>query len=335
MPVSLLRAVIMFGLFYVQLLLFRQRNIFNYLMITCTAIMILMPWEIFSPGFQLSFGATAGIILFYKQYRKAFNRLPAIIADPAAVTLAAQVATLPVIIIQMNQINTAGLLSNLIIIPVITLIMGISLLALCISFISIPVAVFLGNVTHTIFRLSLDFTDFICMLKLNFFIYDISVILFIILLIGLLPLLNHRGIKKLKFYPVVLSVILCTIYLKKFYTYDNKNFTIRSGDSKAVIATENKKHILKLNLAEGIEIRNIIDSIKNKNPDIKIIELENGTYSSLLASKIIMNDYIIDEFRFNHIPELTGLFKKTIFQLDKDHVTVKFSINKNNFQEKS
>lgn len=334
MPVSLLRAVIMFALFYVNLLLNRQKNIFNYLMITCSIILIISPWEIFSPGFQLSFAATAGIIIFYKPFRKAFNGLPGIIGDTTAVTLAAQLTTLPIILIQMNQINTAGIISNLIIVPVITLIMGIALLALCVSFFSVTLAVILADITDIIFRLSLMFTDYISALKLNFFVYDISIVLIILLIIGALPLLNYKKIRKLKYTPVLLSVILCTIYLKKFYSDKNGEFTIKSGNSIAEVITENDRHVLKLNLAEEADGQEFITLIKNRNPDIKIIELENANYTSLLVSKVIMNDFIIDEFRFNKIPEIY-LIKKTLAQLDKDKVTIKFSMNKLNFREKT
>jgi competence protein ComEC len=334
-PVSLLRAVIMFALYFIQLLMFRQRNILNYLMITCSVILLIMPWEIFTPGFQLSFGATAGIILFYKQYRKSLNGLPPLIADTTAVTLAAQVTTLPIILVQMNQINTAGLFSNLIIIPVITLIMGLTLFTLCLSFISITVAGFIGNIIDSIFSLSLDFTDFICGMNLNFFVYDISIILCILLLTGLLPLLNFHIIKKLKFSPVLISLILCTLYLKNFYYFGGQDFTIENGNSKAVVRVENHRQILKLSLAEGSETREIISSIKKRNPDIKIIELENSTYSTLLASKILMNDYVIDEFRFNCIPEPSPTLKKTLFQLEKDNIAVKFQLNKKYFNAKT
>lgn len=333
MPVSLLRAAIMFAVFYIQLLLCRQRNIFNCMMITCTVILLISPWEIFSPGFQLSFAATAGIIVFYKQFMRALDGLPRIISNATAVTLAAQLTTLPVILVEMNQINTAGLVSNLLIVPVITLIMAVSALALGVSFFSITPAVLTGKIADIIFSLSLKVTDFISSLRLNFFIYDISFLLCLILLIGLIPLINHKQIRKLKFYPVLLSLILCTIYLKK--TLVNKmEFSVESGKSKAEVLTENGRHVLKLNLTDEADSQDFIIAIKSRNPDIRIIELDNVNYTSLLVSKILMNDYIIDEFRFNSIPE-PYLIRKILSQFDKDNIRVKFSTIKLNFQEKT
>ncbi len=325
MPVSLLRAVIMFGFLYLQLLLFRKRNVFNYLMLTCAVILYISPWEIFSPGFQLSFAATAGILIFYKQYRYSLKGFPAVIADTTAVTLSAQIVTLPIILFHMNQVNTSGLIANIIIIPLITLIMGMSIFVIMLSYISFSAAVFGGVITHHIFRLTLFITTFISNLELNFYVYNLTIPLILILLISLIPLINSRRSKQLKFYPILLSALLCTIYLKKNYQFNSSSYIITNNNSKAEITREGKRQSLKLSLEEDCDIDNILREVKTKNPDIKIIELCNDTSSTLVASKRIMNDYMVDEFRFNKIPDLNNMLKKIIFQLEKDNVIVKFT----------
>ena len=327
MPVSLVRAVLMYGLFYFQLILYRNRNVFNYLMLTCSIILLISPWEIFSPGFQLSFAATAGILIFYKQYRQSLNNLPAVIADTTAVTISAQITTLPIILFHMNQLNTAGLLSNIIIIPLITLIMGIALFSILLSFFSTPAALLSGGISEQLLKLSLVITNFFTELRLNFNVYYLSPLLIIIILISGVPLIKSVYLKKLKFYPVLISAILCTLYLKQDNLINDQSFVISNKNSKAEIIMEEKKQILKLNLEEDADTDVFISEIKGKNPDIKIIELTNSTDATLLASKKIMNDYIIDEYRFAEIPELNNLFKKIIFQLEKDNVIVRFKRN--------
>lgn len=324
MPVSLIRAVVMFGFFYFQLLLFRKRNVFNYLMLTCSIILLFSPWEIFSPGFQLSFGATGGILIFYKQYRKSLNNLPGWIADTTAVTLSAQIIALPIVIFHMKQLNTAGLISNIIIIPLITIIMGAALLSILLSFISIPSAIFAAFFTELTFNISLRLTDFISGLKLNFYVYDIKPALLLLLLINLIPLISIKQTMKLKFYPVLISVILCTLYLKKFYNDKDTSYTVSAGKSTAEIRIENNKQILNLNLDETADTDKFISEINVKNPDIKIIELAANNNTNLLTSKRILNEYAIEEFRFSGIPDMTALFKKLIFQMEKDNIIVKF-----------
>lgn len=328
MPVSLLRAVIMFAFFYFQLILFRKRNVFNYLMLTCSVILCFSPWEIFSPGFQLSFSATAGILLFYKPYRKSLAGLPSAIADTTAVTLSAQIVTLPVILFHMNQMNTAGIAANIIIIPLITLIMTAAMSAIAVSFVFMPAGIAAGDITELLLKLSLMLTDFFSNLKLNFYVYDTSPLLIMIILISAIPLLNEKKINKLKFYPVMLSILLCTIYLKHNYQSNKTGYNVTTGNSSAEIKLENERQVVRLNVKDINDTEKIISGIKIKNPDIKIIELADNCSTNLSASKKIMNDYVIDEYRFAGIPDLNNIFKKIIFQLEKEKVIVKFETEK-------
>jgi len=294
-------------------------------MLTCSIILLISPWEIFSPGFQLSFAATAGILIFYKQYRQSLRSLPGIIADTTAVTLSAQILTLPIIIFHMNQLNTAGLFSNVVIIPLISLITGLSIFTILMSFISLYAAVFFGNITGLFFKSVLVITNFIYNLKLNFYVYDPTPVLYTLILISVIPLVNNRIFIKLKFYPVLISLFLCTLYLKINYQYNESSYIVKNGDSKAEIKLENNLQVLKLNLKEGIDTEKIVSDIKMKNPDIKIIELCNNSSSNLLTSKKIINDYIISEYRFSGNPDISNLFKKIIFQLEKDNIIVKYT----------
>ena len=225
----------------------------------------------------------------------------------------------------MNQLNTAGVASNIIIIPLITIIMGSSLFTILVSYISFPAAVLSSCITDYIFKISMVITGFISELKLNFYVYDIKLTLIVLLIIGLIPLINYKPTIKLKFYPVLISVILCTVYMKKIFSTNGSNYTIKSGTSTAEIKTEDEKQILRLNLNESADIEMILSEIKIKNPDIKIIELAEASNAGLLCSKRILNEYIIDEYRFSTIPAINNTFKKIIFQLEKDNVIVKFN----------
>jgi len=323
-PVPLLRAVLMFVLFYFQSIFFRKKNVFNCLMLTCSIILLATPWEIFSPGFQLSFAATAGILVFYKPYRQSLKDLPGVFADTTAVTLSAQIITLPIILFHMKQLNTAGILSNIVIVPMITMIMGIAMFTILISFFSISAAVLSGNITCLFLKFNIFLTNYISDLKLNFYVYDITPLLLLFILLSVLPLINHKKILLFKFYPVVLSALLCTFYMKKYYQLNNSSFTIRNDKSTADIIVEENKQILKLDLKEEANIDEIVRGIYIKNPDIRIIHLADNCNSNILVSKKILNDFIIDEFRIAHINELNKVLKNTIIQLEKDNIAVKF-----------
>ena len=323
-PIPLLRAVIMFGLYYFQLIFFRKRNVFNYLMLTCSIVLFIYPWEIFTPGFQLSFGATASIIVFYNQYRKLFNDFPKFLADATAVTLSAQVTALPIILFHMNQINTAGIIGNIIVLPFITLIMWASLFAIFLSVFSIYLAAILGYVTSILYKITLVMTEFLCDLRLNFYVYDITPLLIIILFISFLPLINHKKVLLLKFYPILLSTVLSIAYLKLNNQHDDSYRLITENNSKAEIRSIGKTQAISLDLAEGINIEELIAKIKSENPAITSVELAKNNSANFSALRRLANDYPVNEVRFAEIPNINNIFKSIILRLEKDKVNIKF-----------
>lgn len=69
-------------------------------------------------GFQLSFAATWGIIALSRLFAETMNRvLPAIVAVPLAVTLAAQAGVLPVSLALFSEQSVVAPLTNLIVLP--------------------------------------------------------------------------------------------------------------------------------------------------------------------------------------------------------------------------
>jgi ComEC/Rec2-related protein len=323
-PISLLRAVVMFGLYYLQLIFFRKRNAFNYLMLTCSIVLFIFPWEIFAPGFQLSFGATASIILFYKQYRKSFNDFPKFFADATAVTLAAQITALPIILFHMNQLNTVGIAGNIIIIPLITLIICTSLFSLFLSVFSIYFAAILGYTTSFLFDITLLVTKFLSGLRLNFYVYDITPALMIILLMSLLPLINNKKFVRLKFYPVLISIVLSIAYLKINNQHNDAYTLITDNNSKVEIEPTGKTDSIRLDLAEGVDTEKLITQIKMRNPAIKSVELAKNNNVNLIVLRRLLSDYPVDEVKFSEIEKINSIFKRTILQLEKDKIAIKF-----------
>lgn len=125
-PVSLQRAFIMFALGGVHLLLDYERNSLNALFHSAAVIIILQPWEIYSLGSQLTFGATLGILLFYRNYNDSLKPLPALLRNPLALTLSAQSLIFPVLAIRLGEINIISLASNLVVVPLVELVFAAS-----------------------------------------------------------------------------------------------------------------------------------------------------------------------------------------------------------------
>jgi competence protein ComEC len=106
---SVVRATIMAVLVLTAVLLEREASVTNSLALAALAILAVRPGDLRDPGFQLSFAATAGIV--------AAPMPRGGLAAALAVSLAAQLAVLPVTLAHFNQLSTIGIVANLAAVP--------------------------------------------------------------------------------------------------------------------------------------------------------------------------------------------------------------------------
>lgn len=138
-----LRAGLMGGLYIFAIYLGRQSTAFVSLCASGLAMTLINPLTLWDVGFQLSFLATLGLILFTRPMGASFERLlarilPAPVAgkvsgflnDGLIVTLAAQITTLPLIIYVFGRLSVISLVTNFLILPAQPPIMGGGMAAL-------------------------------------------------------------------------------------------------------------------------------------------------------------------------------------------------------------
>lgn len=92
------------------------------LTLTATAMLFNQPLLLFDVSFQLSFSATAGLMYLSEDLRNSMERVPKIFSEPAAMTIAAQVAGLPIIVWYFNQISLSSVLANIFVMPLLELV---------------------------------------------------------------------------------------------------------------------------------------------------------------------------------------------------------------------
>ena len=90
----------------------------RFLTLAALAMLIVKPLLIFDISFQLSFSSTAGLMYLSEDLRKLMSRLPRWFSYPAAMTLAAQIASLPIIIWYFNQVSLSSVLANVFVMPI-------------------------------------------------------------------------------------------------------------------------------------------------------------------------------------------------------------------------
>lgn len=130
---SVVRAAIMGSLSLFARLVGRKSSGMRALFITAGIMILFDPRILFDDiGFQLSFAATAGILLFAERIKFFLKKIPEAFAirTSLATTLAAQVFTTPLIFWHFGGISFIAPLANIVILPLVPLLMLGSFLSL-------------------------------------------------------------------------------------------------------------------------------------------------------------------------------------------------------------
>ena len=143
MTPSVVRAVIMVSIFEAGRIFYRQSFSINSIAAAAVLILLVRPSDLWSVSFQLSFAATAAIVIMADEMGKrvhynSLKQLPAgrllnWIVGILLVSLAAQLGTLPITIYYFGQVSTYFLLTNLIVLPLATLLVPCGLITIALG----------------------------------------------------------------------------------------------------------------------------------------------------------------------------------------------------------
>ncbi len=123
-PPSAVRAAVMVGAAVVAASLGRVPDPLTSALATAAAMGLIAPGVLFDVSFQLSLAATLGLVLLYPRIRAWLARTPRWLAEPFALTVAAELATLPVVLAVFHQVSLVGPIANVLAAPLVPLIMG-------------------------------------------------------------------------------------------------------------------------------------------------------------------------------------------------------------------
>lgn len=143
---SVLRAAIMFTAIAAGDLLSRKGTIYNSMAASAFVLLCYNPFYLWDVGFQLSYAAVLSIVLFMKpiyHWLSVENKLLDKAWQLNAVTLSAQILTLPLCMYHFHQAPNLFLITNFIAVPLSSLILFGEILLIAVSFIS-PVASLVG-----------------------------------------------------------------------------------------------------------------------------------------------------------------------------------------------
>ena len=113
-----IRASIMWWLSYLALVSGRQNSVLSTLCLTWVAMATYSPLSLnYDVSLHLSFAAVIGIIYLQKHLHLIFKRIPNIfeIREALILTIAALIATLPIMIINFGQFSALAIISNILV----------------------------------------------------------------------------------------------------------------------------------------------------------------------------------------------------------------------------
>jgi competence protein ComEC len=292
---SVLRAAIMGGLAILARQLGRRQNGLNTLAFTAAVMAAIDPNTLWDVGFQLSFAATLGLILYAQPLQDWFTALLARrisletarrICTPISTfmffTLAAQLTTLPIMAWHFGRISLVSVIANPFVLPAQPALMILAGLALLFSFIYFP----LGQVIAWLAWPFAAYTD----RTVEFFnrlphgvitLGDFSFLLVIVFYVLLLSL-TFAGIRLRQTLrlAVIPSVILTVLGVSAFLTW-----------SAASSAPDGRLHLTFLNVGTA-------DAILIQTPSGRSLLVDGGpspsTLSSALGVRLPAFDRLID-----------------------------------------
>lgn len=126
---SVVRAALMAGGLVLARFGGSRAHALSALMAAALVMLLAAPAVLWDVGFQLSALATAGLIWFGAPIESRLRGWPGLIREPVALTLAAQLTTLPVILLNFERLSLVAPLANVLVVPIVPIVMLVAAVA--------------------------------------------------------------------------------------------------------------------------------------------------------------------------------------------------------------
>lgn len=238
---SILRSAIMFTCISMGDLFNRRTNIYNSLALSAFIIIMLNPFSLWDAGFQLSYAAVLSIVIFMQPIYKSWflpNKWLAALWKVNAVTLAAQILTLPIILYHFHQFPNYFLVANLLAVPLSNIILGAVVLLLLLGWIPYVADVLAFVCTWLIKGLNafIEFINRLPFATTNNIQHHISVTIILYALIATIALALMQKNKKLLSLSIGIIALLCVVYnVNKWKTNRQQKMVVYNISAKQAI----------------------------------------------------------------------------------------------------
>lgn len=118
---SVVRSCIMLSIYYIYVLLQRKPDLLHSLALSAFVILVADTQQLFDVGFQLTFAAVLGIFWLNRPILQYFPKqdhfIKKILFNTVSISIAAQLATLPLVLYYFHQFSFISIIANFVIVP--------------------------------------------------------------------------------------------------------------------------------------------------------------------------------------------------------------------------
>ena len=160
---SVLRSAVMFSAMVIGETVSRKSSVLNNLAVSAFFLLCYDPYWLWDPGFILSYGALLSIVKFMKPVYNIFiskNKIADHIWKMNAVTISAQILTLPVLIYYFHQFPNLFIITNFLVIPLSGIILTCEIILCAVYFIE-PIAMLCGKLLTMTIKLMNGIVEYI------------------------------------------------------------------------------------------------------------------------------------------------------------------------------
>jgi len=265
MSASVFRAVLMSTVVIMAFITDRSSNVINSMSISAFLLLAFYPFYIYDPGFQLTYAAVFSMAIFYPLFqqhiKRTKNKFVKSIYQLVAVTLSAQIGTIPFTLFFFGKLSLTSLAANIIVIPYIGFIVGVGLASLVFAYIFPLAALYYGGINSFLTQIlyyivHISGGEGYSFVRIrNFTLFD-SVVYYIVLI-------SFLYLSK-KFVNIFAQMILIIFLIADFYI-------ISLADKKDLI-TKNELSVMMIDVGQG-------DSFLIKFPDGETALIDAGNAS--------------------------------------------------------
>lgn len=305
---SVLRSVTMFSFVAIGMFLRRSTNIFHTLLVSILLILLFEPSFLFDVGFQLSYLALFFILWLQpllKQIWSPKNKIVTYFWDILTVSFAAQIGALPLSIYYFHQFPGLFFVTNLVIIPFLSLIMGLGVLVMILAAFNFVPIFLVKSLEWSIYFLN-KIINSIASLE-QFIIQEIPfnwqfLLSFYLLIFATIVWFKKPSFNKLVLVLMSIIILQITYFQTHLQIQNQKEFVIFNSKKQTLITERN---------GEEIHLYTNDSVVKTVTTNKTLISYTMANFSRLTSKKRLQNLLYYNGNKILIVDSL-GVFPKNI-----------------------